>query len=97
MKYCSSCGQPVGDAARFCAHCGAAQTTPEDPIARAAARGVIGNPFGIVLWLFFVVIVTFQGVTLVRPMLEPLGAERPPAGKTFFIKHLVDVTFESRK
>lgn len=67
------------------------------PIARAAARGVIGNPFGIVLWLFFVVIVTFQGVTLVRPMLEPLGAERPPAGKTFFIKHLVDVTFESSK
>ena len=38
MKYCSSCGQPVGDAARFCAHCGAAQTTPEDPIARAAAQ-----------------------------------------------------------
>ena len=67
------------------------------PIVRAALKGVVGSPFGIVLWLLFVVTVTFQTVTLVRPMLDPLDAERPPAEKTFFVKHLIDVTFAEDK
>ncbi len=36
-------------------------------------------------------VVALQTVTLVRPMLAPLGSSRDPAGKCFFLSHFARV------
>jgi hypothetical protein len=37
------------------------------------------------------VVVALQTVTLVRPMLAPLGSSRDPSGKCFFLGHFARV------
>ena len=39
------------------------------------------------MWLVVFVVVALQAVTLVRPMLAPIGTPRTPEGKCFFLMH----------
>ena len=57
------------------------------PIAAAKAKGIVERSAGLHTWLVVFAVVALQAVTLVRPMLAPLGAERVPAGKCFFLVH----------
>ena len=42
---------------------------------------------GLSAWFVVFLVVALQAITLVRPMLSPIGAERTPEGKTFFLSH----------
>ena len=57
------------------------------PINAAAEKEVVANRAGLHLWLIVFAIVAFQTVTLVRPMLAPIGTPRTPEGKCFFLMH----------
>ena len=57
------------------------------PINAAAEKEVVANRAGLHLWLIVFAIVAFQTVTLVRPMLAPIGTSRTPEGKCFFLMH----------
>ncbi|MBO7684374.1 MAG: hypothetical protein J6T51_06590 [Kiritimatiellae bacterium] len=57
------------------------------PINAAAEKGVVANRAGLHLWLIVFAIVALQTVTLVRPMLAPIGTPRTPEGKCFFLMH----------
>ena len=57
------------------------------PITAAAEKGVVANRAGLHLWLIVFAIVALQTVTLVRPMLAPVGTPRTPEGKCFFLMH----------
>ena len=57
------------------------------PIAAAAEKGIVANKAGLHLWLIVFAIVALQTVTLVRPMLAPIGTPRTPEGKCFFLMH----------
>ena len=39
------------------------------------------------MWLVVFAVVALQTVTLVRPMLAPIGTPRKPEGKCFFLMH----------
>ena len=39
------------------------------------------------MWLVVFAVVALQTVTLVRPMLAPIGTPRTPEGKCFFLMH----------
>jgi len=57
------------------------------PVAAAAEKGVVVNKAGLHLWLVVFAVVALQTVTLVRPMLAPIGTPRTPEGKCFFLMH----------
>ncbi len=50
----------------------------------------MAKPVGLNVWLVVFVVVALQTITLVRPMLAPLGTPREPNGKCFFIMHFAD-------
>ena len=57
------------------------------PIAGAVGKGIAATSAGFKVWFVLFIVVALQAITLVRPMLEPVGAERNPVGKCFFIRH----------
>ena len=67
------------------------------PITAAAEKKIVANKAGLHLWLVVFAVVALQTVTLVRPMLAPIGTPRTPEGKCFFLMHFSDsVGFYSR-
>ena len=60
------------------------------PIAAAAEKGIVANIAGLHMWLVVFAVVALQTVTLVRPMLAPIGTPRMPEGKCFFLMHFGD-------
>ena len=48
---------------------------------------VVDRPTGLSAWFVIFLVVALQAITLVRPMLSPIGAERKPEGKCFFVSH----------
>ena len=57
------------------------------PITAAAEKKIVVNKAGLHLWLVVFAVVALQTVTLVRPMLAPIGTPRTPEGKCFFLMH----------
>ena len=57
------------------------------PISAAVEKGIVAKPVGLNVWLVVFVVVALQTITLVRPMLAPLGTPRTPDGKCFFLMH----------
>ena len=57
------------------------------PITAAAEKKIVANKAGLHLWLVVFAVVALQTVTLVRPMLAPIGTPRTPEGKCFFLMH----------
>ena len=60
------------------------------PIVAAAEKGIVANRAGLHMWLVVFAVVALQTVTLVRPMLAPIGTPRTPEGKCFFLMHFGD-------
>ena len=60
------------------------------PIAAAVRKGIVANVVGLKAWLVVFAVVALQTVTLVRPMLAPIGTPRTPSGKCFFLMHFGD-------
>ena len=60
------------------------------PVAAAVEKGVVASRAGLHVWLVVFAVVALQTVTLVRPMLAPIGAPRTPEGKCFFLMHFVE-------
>ena len=60
------------------------------PVAAAAEKGIVVNKVGLHLWLVVFAVVALQTVTLVRPLLAPIGTPRMPEGKCFFLMHFGD-------
>ena len=57
------------------------------PVAAAVQKGIVETKAGLNMWLVVFAVVALQTVTLVRPMLAPVGTPREPDGKCFFIMH----------
>ena len=57
------------------------------PISAAKAKGIVDRSIGLHMWLVVFAVVALQTVTLVRPMLAPIGTPRKPEGKCFFLMH----------
>ena len=57
------------------------------PITAVAQKGIVAKTAGLHVWLVVFAVVALQTVTLVRPMLAPIGAPREPDGKCFFLMH----------
>lgn len=57
------------------------------PISAAKAKGIVERSIGLHMWLVVFAVVALQTVTLVRPMLAPIGTPRKPEGKCFFLMH----------
>ena len=47
----------------------------------------VNTTAGLSAWFVVFLVVALQAITLVRPMLSPVGAEREPEGKCFFVSH----------
>ena len=60
------------------------------PITAAAEKKIVANKAGLHLWLVVFAVVALQTVTLVRPMLAPIGTPRTPESKCFFLMHFGD-------
>ena len=67
------------------------------PITAAAEKKIVANKAGLHLWLVVFAVVALQTVTLVRPMLAPIGTPRTPEGKCFFLMHFGDSVGLSRR
>lgn len=59
------------------------------PIDTAVAKGIAASPAGFNVWFVILVVVALQAITLVRPMLSPIGQNRSPEGKCFFVQHFM--------
>jgi len=59
------------------------------PIEKAVAKGIAASPAGFNVWFVILVVVALQAITLVRPMLSPIGQNRSPEGKCFFVQHFM--------
>ena len=57
------------------------------PITVAKGKGIVVRTIGLNVWIVVLVVVALQAVTLVRPMLAPIGSPRDPEGKCFFLMH----------
>ena len=57
------------------------------PIKRAYMSRVFSGCAGLYSWLTILVVVMLQCITLMRPMLSPIGDGATPQGKQFFIPH----------
>lgn len=71
---------------------GVAVCFAQRPIDGAVRRQVIASAVGFRVWFFVFVVVALQTVTLVRPMLSPIGAKPSVEGKCFFFEHFVKMT-----
>ena len=67
------------------------------PITAAVEKGIVANKAGLHLWLVVFAVVALQTVTLVRPMLAPIGTPRTPEGKCFFLMHFGEAAGLSRR
>ena len=67
------------------------------PITAAAEKKIVANKAGLHLWLVVFAVVALQTVTLVRPMLAPIGTPRTPEGKCFFLLHFGESAGLSRR
>ena len=79
-----------------CALAAVAVCFAQRPLLCAKERGLVISLVGMRVWFFVLIVVALQSVTLVRPMLSPLGAERTPQGKCFFLEHFKSALFEMR-
>lgn len=59
------------------------------PIKRAYMAGVFKSCAALYSWLTILVVVMLQCITLMRPMLSPIGDGATPQGKQFFIQHFL--------
>ena len=66
---------------------GVALTFAYRPFVGAVAKGIAASSAGFKVWFFLFIIVALQAITLVRPMLAPIGTPREPEGKCFFVRH----------
>jgi len=53
----------------------------------AVRAGAVSRSFGLSAWFVVFLVVALQAITLVRPMLAPVGTTRAPTGKCFFLAH----------
>ena len=53
----------------------------------AVKAHAVNTTAGLSAWFVVFLVVALQAITLVRPMLSPIDAEREPAGKCFFLSH----------
>ena len=53
----------------------------------AVKAQAVNTTAGLSAWFVVFLVVALQAITLVRPMLSPIGAERVPEGKCFFVSH----------
>ena len=53
----------------------------------AVKAQAVNTTAGLSAWFVVILVVALQAITLVRPMLSPIGAEREPEGKCFFMSH----------
>ena len=53
----------------------------------AVKAEAVNTTAGLSAWFVIFLVVALQALTLVRPMLSPIGAERAPEGKCFFVSH----------
>ena len=53
----------------------------------AVKAQAVNRTTGLSAWFVVFLVVALQAITLVRPMLSPIGAERKPDGKCFFFAH----------
>ena len=60
------------------------------PICRAFASGVFKSCAGLYSWLTILVVVMLQCITLMSPILSPIGEDSRPQGKRFYIQHFFD-------
>ena len=60
------------------------------PICRGFASGVFKSCAGLYSWLTILVVVMLQCITLMSPMLSPIGEDSRPQGKRFYIQHFFD-------
>ena len=56
-------------------------------IGGAVKAQAVNATAGLSAWFVVFLVVALQAITLVRPMLSPIGAEREPEGKCFFVSH----------
>ena len=56
-------------------------------IGGAVKAQAVNSSTGLSAWFVIFLVVALQAITLVRPMLSPIGAERKPDGKCFFFAH----------
>ena len=66
---------------------GVALTFAYRPFVGAVAKGIAASSAGFKVWFFLFIVVTLQAITLVRPMLAPIGTSQEPDGKCFFVRH----------
>ena len=59
------------------------------PAVTAVQKGIVATKAGLNVWLVVFAVVALQTVTLVRPMLAPIGSQCWPCGKCFFIEHFI--------
>lgn len=53
----------------------------------AVKAQAVNTTTGLSAWFIVFIVVALQAITMVRPMLSPIGAEREPEGKCFFLSH----------
>ena len=53
----------------------------------AVKAQAVNSSTGLSAWFAIFLVVALQAITLVRPMLSPIGAEREPEGKCFFLSY----------
>lgn len=53
----------------------------------AVKAQAVDRTTGLSAWFVIFLVVALQALTLVRPMLSPIGAAREPEGKCFFVSH----------
>jgi len=56
-------------------------------LSSAVKANAVCNKSGLSVWFVVLLIVALQAITLVRPMLSPIGTARNPDGKCFFLSH----------
>ena len=66
------------------------------PLLCAVERKVVGSVTVLRVWFLIFLLVAFQTVTLMRPMLSPRGGSRNPQGKCFFLEHFRHSMFDAR-
>ena len=61
------------------------------PLQKVKDAKISSSSAGLYAWIGVFVFVCLQFITIMRPMLSPLGTERCPKGKCFFLRHFIEV------